>query len=75
MFIVGGVNIMFNLDMFLVMFLMILIFKDGRFYVFDSCVNGYGCGEGLVIIIFKRFDDVLWDGDLIWVIIWEIGVN
>lgn len=48
---------------------------DGKFYIFDSRGFGYGCGEGVVIVVIKRLRDVLEDGDIIYFVICIFGLN
>lgn len=42
---------------------------NGFSCIFDVDVDGYVCGEVVSIVFLKRFDDVIWDGNLIWVVI------
>ena len=39
--------------------------KDGKCYAFDSRGSGYGRGEGVAMIVLKRLDEALRDGDSI----------
>ena len=48
---------------------------DGRSFVFDQRANGYGRGEGNAVLILKRFDDALSDGDCIRAVIRSSGSN
>lgn len=43
--------------------------------IFDVDVDGYVCGEVVLVIYVKKFSDVIWDGDLIWFVVWLIVVN
>jgi acyl transferase domain-containing protein/NADPH:quinone reductase-like Zn-dependent oxidoreductase/NAD(P)-dependent dehydrogenase (short-subunit alcohol dehydrogenase family) len=49
--------------------------EDGRCHSFDSQGTGYGRGEGAGIIVLKRFDHALKDGDPIRAVIRGSGVN
>lgn len=43
--------------------------------MFDVNVDGYVCGEGIVVMFVCFLSKVLVSGDYIFVVIWEIGVN
>ncbi|KAL8894713.1 MAG: hypothetical protein Q9192_004102 [Flavoplaca navasiana] len=48
---------------------------DGRSYSFDSRANGYAKGEGLGMVVLKRYDDAIRDGDTIRAIIRATSIN
>ena len=48
---------------------------DGQSYSFDSRANGYAKGEGLGIMVLKRVDDALRDGDTIRAVIRSTSIN
>lgn len=48
---------------------------DGKCYMFDDRGEGYGCGEGVGFIIFKKFSYVIEDGDIIYVVVCNLGMN
>jgi acyl transferase domain-containing protein len=48
---------------------------EGRSFTFDARGNGYGRGEGVGMIMLKRLDDAMRDGDNIRAIIRSSGVN
>ncbi|KAK3934736.1 hypothetical protein QBC46DRAFT_462469 [Diplogelasinospora grovesii] len=52
-----------------------LINKDGRCYTFDDRGAGYGRGEGLGVLVLKRLDRALADGDAIHAVVVNSGVN
>ena len=48
---------------------------DGQSFSFDSRANGYAKGEGLGMMVLKRVDDALRDGDTIRAIIRSTSIN
>lgn len=40
-----------------------LLNKDGKCYTFDDRGSGYGRGEGVGVLVLKRLDRALADGD------------
>ena len=48
---------------------------DGKCYSFDDRGAGYGRGEGAGVVVLKRLDDALTDGDNIYAIIANTGTN
>lgn len=48
---------------------------EGFCKLFDVVVDGYGWVEGVNVVFFKRFDDVVWDGNFVRVVIWGFGIN
>ena len=52
-----------------------LLSPDGKCYSFDHRANGYSRGEGVGVVIIKRLDDALRDGDTIRAIIRATGSN
>ncbi|KAK9419086.1 hypothetical protein SUNI508_01063 [Seiridium unicorne] len=49
--------------------------KDGRSYAFDDRGTGYGRGEGIGVLVLKRLDRAVLDGDQIHAVIVESGVG
>lgn len=49
--------------------------EEGKCYSFDSRGTGYGRGEGAAMVVLKRLDDAIHDGDSIRAIIRNSGVN
>lgn len=52
-----------------------MLSKDGRCYTFDQRANGFVPGEGIGVILLKRFADAVRDGDQIHGVIKGWGVN
>ena len=48
---------------------------DGRSHSFDSRANGYAKGEGLGMMVLKRIDDAIRDGDTIRAVIRSTAIN
>ena len=48
---------------------------DGKCYVFDERGAGYGRGEGAGVVVLKRLDHALRDGDAVHAVIANSGVN
>jgi glutamate-1-semialdehyde aminotransferase/3-oxoacyl-(acyl-carrier-protein) synthase/aryl carrier-like protein len=48
---------------------------DGRCKAFDAAADGYGRGEGCGIIVLKRYDDAVKDGDHIITVIKGAAIN
>lgn len=49
--------------------------KDGRCYTFDDRGAGYARGEGLGVLVLKRLEQAIADGDAIHAIVMESGSN
>lgn len=49
--------------------------KDGKCYTFDDRGAGYGRGEGLGVLVLKRLDRALADGDAVHAVIVDSGVG
>ena len=48
---------------------------DGRCFSFDHRANGYSRGEGFGVVVLKRLEDALQDGNTIRAVIRSTGVN
>ncbi|KAF2797221.1 hypothetical protein K505DRAFT_399134 [Melanomma pulvis-pyrius CBS 109.77] len=71
----GGVNLLISPDLMLTMSLMRCWNDDGKCHSFDDRGFGYGRGEGAAMIVLKRLDDAIRDGDHIRAVIRNTGVN
>ncbi|PON28957.1 beta-ketoacyl synthase domain-containing protein [Trichoderma gamsii] len=71
----GGVNLVFSPDQMALMSMTGLFNDQGRSYTFDDRGNGYGRGEGVGMVILKRLDDAIRDGDSVRAIIRNSGIN
>ena len=52
-----------------------MLSPDGRCYSFDERANGYSRGEGFSVVLLKRLDDAIRDGNTIRAIIRSTGSN
>lgn len=48
---------------------------NGRSYSFDARANGYAKGEGLGMVVLKRVDDAIRDGDMIRAVVRATAIN
>ncbi|KAK6447202.1 hypothetical protein FP744_10003452 [Trichoderma asperellum] len=71
----GGVNLVFSPDQMALMSMTGLFNDQGRSYTFDARGNGYGRGEGVGMVVLKRLDDAIRDGDSIRAVIRSSGIN
>ncbi|EFX02355.1 polyketide synthase [Grosmannia clavigera kw1407] len=73
--VVAGVNCLLCQDSLGSMSTMGFLSPDGRSYTYDSRANGYGRGEGVAVIVLKRLDRALQEGDAVRAIVRNTGVN
>ncbi|WP_289045450.1 type I polyketide synthase [uncultured Olleya sp.] len=71
----GGVNVMLRPEYTIAMSKGGFLAADGRCKTFDMRADGYGRGEGAGVIVLKRLDDAIRDGDQIHAVIAGSGVN
>lgn len=72
---VGGSNILVDIDFFAIMNNMGFLSRDSRSFSFDRRGNGYGRGEGFGAVVLKRVSDAIRDGDTIRAVIRATGLN
>lgn len=65
MAVAGGVNLMLSPAAFVALSQIQALAPDGRSKAFDSSADGYGRGEGCGVILLKRLEDAIRDGDRI----------
>ncbi len=71
----GGVNLNLGIESAVAASKLGALPPDGRCYAFDSLANGYVRGEGGGVVVLKRLDDALADGDHIHCVIRGTAVN
>jgi acyl transferase domain-containing protein len=72
---VGGVNLLLAPQMSIALSQAGMLAADGRCKTFDAAADGYVRGEGCVMLVLKRLDDALRDGDQVAAIIRGSAVN
>lgn len=73
--IVGGVNLMLIPDLHIAFTKLGAVSPDGRSKAFDDGADGYGRGEGCVMLILKRLSDAERDGDRILALLRGTAIN
>ncbi|MEU4311768.1 SDR family NAD(P)-dependent oxidoreductase [Nocardia sp. NPDC024068] len=71
----GGVNVMLQPETFVMMCKGGFLATDGRCKSFDAAGDGYGRGEGGGIVVLKKLDDALRDGDRVYAVVKATGSN
>lgn len=62
---VAGCNLILSPEAPLLLSNMNFLSPDSRCYSFDSRANGYARGEGVIVVVLKRFADAIKDNDTI----------
>ncbi|MFI6955827.1 SDR family NAD(P)-dependent oxidoreductase [Nocardia sp. NPDC050408] len=71
----GGVNVMLQPETFVLMCKGSFLAADGRCKSFDAAADGYGRGEGAGMVVLKKLDDAVRDGDRIYAVVKATGSN
>ena len=71
----GGVNVMLSAEYPIIMSKGHFLARDGHCKSFDAKADGYSRGEGCGIVLLKRLDEALRDGDRIHAVVCGTGVN
>ncbi|KAM0545786.1 hypothetical protein ACHAPJ_011210 [Fusarium lateritium] len=71
----GGVNLLLSPDVFLHASNQGFLARDGKCKTFDAAGDGYGRGEGCAVVVLKKIEDALRDGDNIRAVIRGSGSN
>ncbi|KAJ5327981.1 hypothetical protein N7452_008371 [Penicillium brevicompactum] len=71
----AGSSLILGPESMVTMSMMNFLSPDGRCYAFDERANGYARGEGIAVLLLKRLDDALADGDTVRAIIRGTGCN
>ena len=72
---VGGVNILLDPRMFMTFCRAHMLSRAGRIAAFDAGADGFVRGEGAGVVLLKRLDDALRDGDRIYAVVKSTAVN
>ncbi len=73
--IAGGVSLLLSPDSTVALCKVRALASDGRSRAFDDAATGYGRGEGCGLVVLKRLDDALRDGDPVQAILAGSAVN
>ena len=73
--IAGGVNLILNPDLTITFSEAGMMAPDGRCKPFDASANGYVRGEGCGIVVLKRLEDALKDGNRIYGVMKGSAIN
>nr|AAR85531.1 polyketide synthase [Didymella maydis] len=73
--VVSGSSLILGPETMVTMSMMRFLSPDGRCYAFDDRANGYARGEGVTVLLLKRLDDALANGDTIRAVIRGTGRN
>ncbi|WKB56130.1 SDR family NAD(P)-dependent oxidoreductase [Eleftheria terrae] len=73
--IAGGVNVLTGPGMHIMASKAGMLSKQGRCFTFDERADGFVPGEGVGVVLLKRYADALRDGDIVQGVIRGWGVN
>ncbi|HEY4181388.1 MAG TPA: beta-ketoacyl synthase N-terminal-like domain-containing protein [Kofleriaceae bacterium] len=73
--IAGGVNLICSVQSFIGLSQIQALASDGRCKAFDAAADGFGRGEGCVMIALKRLDEAQTDGDRVIAVIRGSAIN
>jgi acyl transferase domain-containing protein/NADPH:quinone reductase-like Zn-dependent oxidoreductase/acyl carrier protein/short-subunit dehydrogenase len=73
--ITGGVNVLVSASVYVSLAKAKMLSVDGLCKAFDNAANGYGRGEGCGVIVLKKLEKAIEDGDTILAIIRGSAVN
>lgn len=71
----AGCNLFYNPDTIIPLTALGFLSPDGKCYSFDSRANGYSRGEGFGMVVMKRLNDAIRDGDTIRAVIRGSSTN
>ena len=71
----GGVNLLLRPELTITFSQARMMAADGRCKTFDAAADGYVRGEGAGIVVLKRLDDALRDGDPVLAVLYGSAVN
>ena len=71
----GGVSLLLSPDSMVALCKVRALAADGRSRAFDDAASGYGRGEGCGLVLLKRLDDAIRDGDPIQAVLAGSAVN
>jgi hypothetical protein len=71
----GGVSLLLSPDSMVALCKVRALAADGRSRAFDDAASGYGRGEGCGLVLLKRLDDAVRDGDRIDAVLAGSAVN
>ncbi|KAF2264111.1 ketoacyl-synt-domain-containing protein [Lojkania enalia] len=72
---VAGCNLTFSPETFAWLSNMNMLSPDSKSYSFDHRANGYARGEGIAVMVVKRLEDAIRDGNTIRAVIRSTGAN
>lgn len=75
MALVGGVTALLRPETFVMMCKGGFLAEDGRCKSFSASADGYGRGEGAGMVLLRKLDDALRDGDRIYAVVEATGSN